>query len=271
MRSPEGLTQKARWLRRQTMDMVAAAGKGHLGGSFSCLDILVALYYGGFVAFDPGHPKWEGRDRVILSKGHGALGIYPILADLGFFPMAELQQFTGEGSRLGGHPDWRVPGVETVSGSLGHGLSVGAGLALGARLSGQGFRTVVLLGDGECHEGSVWEAAMFAAHYQLHRLIAIVDYNKICATDFLEACLRVDSLEDKWRAFGWEVAAVRGHAFEELVPVLGQAFSREATTPFVILAHTVKGRGVSFMENHPHWHHAVPKGEQLELARRELA
>ena len=267
----DALEQKARWLRRQTLEMIATGGKGHIGGSFSCMDILTTLYYGGILAHHPGEPRWEERDRLILSKGHGVLGIYPLLADRGFFSLADVPGFTSEGSRLGGHPDHNIPGIEVISGSLGHGLSVGAGIALGGKRHGARFRTAVLLGDGECHEGSVWEAAMFAAHYRLDNLVAIVDSNGICATGFLDQCLRLEPLDEKWRAFDWDVETVDGHAFPELLTTLRRAWSRTDGKPLVIIARTVKGRGVSFMENNPGWHHAVPKGEHLAKARQELA
>ena len=263
------LERQARWVRQAAFEMIISANKGHIGGSFSCVEILVALYYGGVLAVDPKNPKWEGRDRLVPSKGHGVLGVYPILADVGFFPASELSNFTADGSRLGGHPDNRIPGVETVSGSLGHGLSIGAGIALGARLGGDSFRAIVLLGDGECHEGSVWEAAMFAAHHRLNNLIAVVDYNGICATGSIESCLRLDPLRDKWQAFGWDTVAIDGHAFDEILSAFARA--GRSNRPTAIIANTVKGRGVSFMENNPHWHHTVPKGEDLERARRELA
>lgn len=263
--------QKARWLRRQTLEMIVAAGKGHIGGSFSCMDILVALYYGGLFAFDAQQPHWEGRDRLIVSKGHSALGLYPLLADLGFFALSELSNFTGNGSRLGGHPDHHVPGIETVTGSLGHGLSVGAGIALASKLDADHQLTLVLLGDGECQEGSVWEAALFASHHQLNNLVAIVDRNRLAATDFVDNTIRLDPFEEKWRAFGWEAVTIDGHSFDAIFGALRTVRTRTSPQPLVVIANTVKGRGVSFMEDVPKWHHGVPKGELLERARQELA
>lgn len=265
------LEQKARWLRQQTLEMIVAAGKGHIGGSFSCMEILVVLYYGGLLAFDPKRPHWEGRDRLIVSKGHSTLGLYPLLADLGFFPLSELSNFTGSGSRLGGHPDHHIPGIETVTGSLGHGLSIGAGIALASKLDEDNQLTVVLLGDGECQEGSVWEAALFASHHQLNNLVAIVDRNRIAATDFVDNTIRVDPLDEKWRAFGWEVITIDGHSFEAIFGALRTVRTRTSPQPLAVIANTVKGRGVSFMEDVPKWHHGVPKGELLERARQELA
>ena len=265
------LAAKARWLRLQTLEMIGSAGKGHIGGSYSCMELLVALYYGGILRFDPARPDWPGRDRLVLSKGHGTLGIYPLLADLGYFSLNELGQFTRSGGRLGGHPDNHIPGIETVTGSLGHGLSVGAGMALASKLDEDEQLTVVLLGDGECHEGTVWEAALFASWHRLRRLVAIVDRNRIGGTDFLERSMELNPFEDKWKAFGWDVVTIDGHAFADIFGVLRGLRRRASERPLVIVANTTKGRGVSFMENVPKWHHGVPKGEQLERARQELS
>ena len=229
----------------------------------------MALYYGGVLAQDPRDPGWQERDRFITGKGHGSLALYPILADLGYFPMSDLSNYAGEGSVLGGHPDTRVPGVETVTGSLGHGLGIGAGLALGARLRGRTHRTFVLLGDGECQEGAVWESAFFAAQHRLGSLTAIIDNNGITATDFTAASVAVEPLTEKWEAAGWETLPVDGHSIPQLIEVLGHS-GRPGDRPRAVVAKTVKGKGVSFMEDDPAWHHGVPKGEQVERARAEL-
>ena len=256
-------------MRRQTLEMIVRAGAGHVGGSFSSTDILVALYYGGVLAHNPRNPDWEERDRFIASKGHGSLGLYPILADRGYFPVSDLDDYAGEESVLGGHPDTRVPGVETVTGSLGHGVGIGAGVALGARLKGHSYRTFVLLGDGECQEGAVWESAFFAAQHRLDTLTAIVDNNGVTSTDYTAASVAVEPLVDKWAAAGWETVAVDGHSISRLVEVLGHR-GDPGGRPLAVVAATVKGKGVSFMENDPAWHHGVPRGEQVELARAEL-
>lgn len=265
------LQEKTKWVRQQVLEMIVGAGHGHIGGSLSCVEILVALYQGGILWVDPKNPGWEDRDRFILSKGQGCQALYAVLADMGFFPVAELEQFGKEGSRLEGHPSWAVPGIEVNTGSLGNGLGIGAGLALSARLQGKNYRVFVLLGDAECHEGSVWEAAMFAAHHRLGNLIAIIDDNGLSATDFTSSVMRVSPLAAKWDSFGWNVHDIDGHSLELLIGCLGRLKrSSEQGTPKVIVASTTKGRGVSFMAMVPRWHHAVPSGEDLEQARAEL-
>ncbi len=251
--------------------MCFRTGCGHIVSSFSCTDILVALYYGGTFRFDPSNRHWEGRDRFIMSKGHGAIALYPILADLGFFSLDELSKFCQCGGILGAHPDHVIPGVEVVSGSLGHGLGLAAGLALATKMDKQDRATVVLLGDGECYEGAVWEAAMFAGHHQLNNLTGIVDRNRLSVTDFTENSLRLDPFDEKWRSFGWETTTIDGHSFAEILAVLENLHSRSSSKPLMIIANTVKGKGVSFMQNEPLWHVLVPNAEQVELARRELS
>ncbi|HBR14566.1 MAG TPA: transketolase [Candidatus Omnitrophica bacterium] len=261
------LKDKARQVRGKVLEMTAAAGKGHLGGAFSCTEILVALYYGGILRLDASRPRWEGRDRFLLSKGHACEALYVILADLGFFPGGELENYNKPGCLLGGHPNRSIAGIEADTGSLGHGLGIGAGLALAAKMDQKDFKTVVLLSDGECCEGSVWEAAMFAAKHKLNNLIGIVDKNGLCVTDIIEDCVALDPLDKKWIACGWEVVEMDGHSFDDLLT----AFERvPSDRPRMIIADTVKGKGVSFMEGNIAWHHGVPKGELLQQARKEL-
>jgi transketolase len=264
------LQKKAQWVRSKILEMISCAKKGHIGGSFSCVEILVALFYGQILRFDPKDPHWPERDRFILSKGHSAATLYAILADLGYFDSGELCRYQEKTGILSGHPYRGIPGIECDTGSLGHGLGIGVGLALSAQLDKKDFRTVVLLGDGECHEGSVWEAAMFAAHHKLGNLTGIIDCNGICSTDFLRQCVGLEPLEDKWKAFGWDVNVVNGHSFPGLLSILAGIRSRKSDRPFLVIAQTVKGKGVSFMENNPDWHHKVPHEEQLKLAREEL-
>ena len=265
------LEHKAKGIRLATLDMIAKAKKGHIGGSFSAADILVALYYGGILRFDSKNPEWDDRDRFILSKGHSCESFYAVLADLGFFPVAELQRYQQPGCCLGGHPSRAIPGVEAETGSLGHGLGIGCGLALSAKMDQREFLTCVLMGDGECCEGSVWEAAMFAVKRQLGRLVAIIDNNGLCVTDVLKDCSAVEPLAEKWQAFGWDVEEVDGHDFASLLEVLAPVRGRRSDRPLALVARTVKGKGVSFMENKTPWHHGVPKAEQVDQARRELA
>ena len=269
--TPGELSKKARWIRRQVLEKIAASGRGHIGGTFSCADILTVLYYGGILRFDPRRPAWAARDRFILSKGHSGLALYVILADKGYFPFSELETYCKDGSVLGGHPDRRIPGIEADTGSLGHGLGIGAGMALAAKTDRKNYMTVVLLGDGECYEGSVWEAAMFAAHHRLGNLVAIVDRNRQCAMDFTEECNKLEPFPDKWKSFGWNTAVVDGHSMKALAKVLGKIRKCEPAKPLAVIANTIKGKGVSFMERNVAWHHGIPSGKDLDIARRELA
>ncbi len=265
------LKKKANWVRRQVLDMAVRAGAGHIAPSFSCIDILVTLYYGGVLRVDSNNLKRGERDRFILSKGHAALALYAILADCGFFPVSELVTFTQEGSHLGGHAEDVVPGIEVATGSLGHGLSIGTGLALAAKMDKKKYLTVCLMSDGECHEGSVWEAAMFAGHHRLNNLIAIIDNNGLSAIDFLKKYLDIAPLEKKWESFGWETVVINGHSFKELFGVLDSLRFRSSNRPLAIIALTTKGKGVSFMENEPIWQYRLPQGKELKLARKELS
>lgn len=265
------LKEKAKLLRKNAFEMVIHAGKGHLGGSLSCTEVLVALYYGGILRFDSKNPDWEGRDRFILSKGHANNVLYVLLADLGFFPASELGRYSQDGGMLGGHCDKSVPGVEITSGSLGHGLGIAAGIALGAKLDRKDYMTFVILGDGECQEGSTWEAAMFAGHHSLNKLVAIVDRNGLGSEEFTENNCRLEPLGDKWKAFGWDVKSIDGHSIGEIMAALKDCRTRQATKPLMIIANTIKGKGISSMENTPKAHHTLPKGEDIIAARKDLA
>jgi transketolase len=251
--------------------MALAAGKGHVPPAFSWVEIGVALFHGGIVRHRPDQPRWPERDRFLLSKGHGCLTLYGLLADRGYFPREALDTFAADGSMLPGHPDPAIPGVEVVSGSLGHGLGVGAGLALGARRDGADWKVFVVLGDGECQEGSVYEAMLFAAQHALGNLVAIIDRNGLGSTDFTENVLRLEPLALRWGALGWEVYEVDGHSLPDLVRSLTDARNHPGDRPRVVICRTTKGRGVSFMEGSPAWHHRMPRGEEIERARRELA
>ncbi len=265
------LEEKARQIRQQVLETALTGGKGHVPPAMSWVDIGVALFHGGVLRHRPDEPRWAQRDRFLLSKGHGCLALYALLADRGFFPKSELDTFVKDGSRLAGHPDPEIPGVEMISGSLGHGLGIGAGLALGARYDGQAWRVFTLLGDGECHEGSIWEAAAFAGHHGLSNLIAIVDRNGLCSTDFTDNVVGLEPIADRWRVLGWDVLEVDGHDLGALVETLGRLDARMADRPLAIIARTTKGRGVSFMEGSPLWHHRMPRGDEIERARDELA
>ncbi len=264
------LAEKARFVRNKVLDMILLAKKGHIGGAFSCTDIIVSIYYSGLFNFKSNDPKFAERDRFILSKGHSCPALYVVLADLGFFPISELDTFCKNDSRLEGHPDINIPGIDVTTGSLGQGLSIGSGMALSAKLDNKNFRTIVLLGDCECHEGSVWESVMFSGHHKLHSLIAIVDYNKQCATDFAEDSINLSSIVDKWKAFDWNVITLDGHSFDELLNAFNHIQKNNGQKPTVIIAETIKGKGVSFMEKELIWHHTVPNGDNIMIAKKEL-
>jgi len=254
------LDERSKDLRRTIIHMLRAARRGHLGAAFSLVEILRVLY-DDVLRFDPQRPRWPGRDRCILSKGHGCLALYAILADKGFFPAAELDKFCAVDGILGGHPDaGKVPGVEASTGSLGHGLSIGLGFALHARLAGAPTRVFVILGDGECNEGSVWEAAMCAGKHRLSHLTAIVDYNKHQSYSSTAEVQDLEPFADKWRSFGFEAREVDGHDVEALRETL-QSTPFSPDRPSALICHTVKGRGVSFAENNMQWHHKAKISE----------
>jgi len=264
------LERKTNWVRNQILEMGVRAGSGHITSSFSCTELLVALYHGGILRFNPKDPKWEGRDRFILSKGQSGIALYPILADLGFFPVSKLDNFAGAESFLGVHAENNVPGIEAVTGSLGHGLGLGIGMALAARMDKKDYITVVMLGDAECYEGSNWEAAMFAGHHRMNNLVGIIDRNRMGVLDFTEESLKLDPLEEKWRAFGWDVDTIDGHSFREIFSAFKNVRARKSKRPYMIIAETVKGKGVSFLENKLLWHYRVPVGADIDRARKEL-
>lgn len=265
------LTAKARSIRRQVLDMCVAYG-GHLASSLSCTDILVVLYQGGILRVDPAHPDAPDRDRFFLSKGHAETVLYAVLADCGFFPPEWIETSYRHGDcRLGGHPSHLIPGVEISSGSLGHGLGLAAGQAIAAHAGGLNHRHIVLMGDAECTEGSVWEAAMFASRHNLANLTAIVDWNGIGSLDFTDRYTGLEPFAEKWRAFGWEVREVDGHDMVALEAALRPGQESEAECPVVVLARTVKGKGVSFVENDPAWHVRKLRKDEALRAKGELA
>ena len=261
------LERRANDMRADIVRMIAEAGSGHPGGSLSCADILAALYFGGVLEHDPENPEWEGRDRFILAKGHAAPALYAALAQAGYIPREELATLRKLGSRLQGHPDSnQVPGVEVSTGSLGQGLSIAAGAAAGLRLDGAPQTVFALLGDGECQEGQVWEAAMFAAHRKLDNLVAIVDRNGLQIDGRTCDVCDPGDLGAKFAAFGWDVDEVDGHDLDALVAVLGDAKAGRDGRPHAVIARTVKGKGVPFMENKAGWHGKAPNAEQAAEA-----
>ena len=265
----EGLALLARELRRDVVNTIYAAGSGHPGGSLSELDILVSLYFRE-MRHDPQNPQWPDRDRLVLSKGHASPGLYAVLAKAGYIPHEELGTFRKLNSRLQGHAHPMAPGVEMNSGSLGMGLSFALGCALAAKMDKRDSLVYAVLGDGECDEGEVWEAAMAASHHKATNLIAFVDRNRIQNDRHTDEVMTLEPLAGKWRAFGWRVYETSGHDYPELLETIAKA-KRRRTRPTAIIAHTVKGKGVSFMEDNPAFHGRAPNQEEFEAAMKELA
>jgi transketolase len=264
------LEKMAKQLRRDVITMIATAGSGHPGGSLSAADIVTALYF-KVMRHDPKNPQWPDRDRFVLSKGHAAPILYAALAECGYFPVEELSTLRKLDSRLQGHTDRTLtPGVEMSAGSLGQGLSYGIGIALAGRLDKRDYQVYVLLGDGECEEGQVWEAAMFAPHHKVDRLTAIVDHNDLQLDGRVCDIMGIEPLADKWRAFNWHVLEINGHDMGEILKALKKAREIKGK-PTVIIAHTIKGKGVSFMEGNVDFHGKAPTPEEAEIALKELA
>ncbi|MEO7661795.1 transketolase [Gaiella sp.] len=265
----ELVTEKALLSREETIRLIQIAKVGHFASAFSCAEILAALYY-GVMRLRRGEPDWPDRDRFLFGKGHAAAALYPLLVDWGFFDRAILDEYTRVGNPLGDHPDMsRVPGIDFSSGSLGHALSAGLGMALGGRIGGRDFRVFVLLGDGELNEGQVWEAAMGASHHRARNLIAIVDRNEYSLDGKVDDVLGIEPVADKFAAFGWEVHEVDGHDVPALLCLLrGVANDAARARPAVVIARTVKGKGVSFMESELGWHlgYLAPEDEAVALA-----
>jgi transketolase len=263
------LKEMAKKLRRHVITMIATAGSGHPGGSLSAADIITALYF-KVLRHDPRNPQWSERDRFILSKGHAAPVLYAALAEAGYFPVAELATLRKLDSRLQGHADRKfTPGVEMSAGSLGMGLSFAIGVALAARLDSKAYRTYVLLSDGECEEGQTWEAALSAAHFKLDNLTAIVDYNGIQLSGWIRDIMNLEPFTQKWQAFGWHTIDIDGHDFDQILSAYQEA-EKTKGKPAVIVAHTIKGKGVSFMENNVAFHGKAPTREEAERALKEL-
>jgi transketolase len=267
--SVDELEAMAKKLRRHIIEMIGRAGSGHPGGSLSAADIVTCLYF-NVLRHDPDNPKWPDRDRFILSKGHAAPVLYSALAECGYIPVESLSTLRKIDSILQGHADsHHTPGVELTAGSLGQGLSFSVGVALAGRLSAKTYRVYTLLGDGECDEGQVWEAAMSAAHFKVDNLTAIVDNNGLQIDGWNKDVMNLDPLNDKWKAFGWNVIEIDGHNIPQLLESFKEAQSVKGK-PSVIIAHTVKGKGVSFMENQAGFHGKAPDAEQVKIALEEL-
>ena len=263
------LMEKAYRIRRHVLEMTTRAGSGHPGGSLSCVDVVTTLYF-HVMRHDPKNPNWPDRDRFVLSKGHACPALYAALAEAGYFPIEELRNLRKLGSPLQGHPDRnRLPGIENSSGSLGNGLAIANGVALAGKLDGKNYRVYVLIGDGECQEGLIWEAAMFAAHYKIDNLTAVVDRNSLQIDGPTEKIMSLEPLANKWRAFGWHVMEVDGHDIKAIINALKETRSVRGR-PSVIIAYLVKGRGVSFMEWVREFHGKTLPPEDLNRALADL-
>ena len=260
----------ARELRIESLQMIYKRGQGHPGGTLSCAEIMTALYFHQ-LKIDPAHPHWEERDRFILSKGHASTILYVALAKRGFFPFEELDTWGKIGSRLQGHPDYlKTPGVDMSAGCLGHGISIGAGLCLAARLKDLDYHTYVVAGDGECQAGIIWEGAMLAAKYRLSKLITIVDFNEVQLDGTVKEIMPLGPFKDKWQSFDWNTIRIDGHDMKAVLDALDVA-TQTSDRPTVIIAHTTKGKGVSFMEGKAEWHGKAPSEEEFKRAVEELS
>jgi len=264
------LEKIAKELRKKILKVIFQAGSGHPGGCLSATDLLTAIYFGGILRYDPHNPSDPNRDRFILSKGHASALIYCVLARAGYFPEEKLQEYRKIGSELllSGHPHPKTPGIEIASGSLGQGLSVGHGIALGARVDRLDYNVYVVLGDGEIQEGQVWEAAMSAAKFNSNNVIAIIDNNKVAQDNMTEDLKNIEPLEDKWNSFGWDVHRIDGHNMRDIMNTLSLPI--HLNKPRVIIADTIKGKGVSFMEGDKGWHGVAPNEEDFNKALKEL-
>lgn len=260
----EFLIKKATWVRKETLNIHKIAQQTRLASSLSCIEIFVVLYYGEILTYDQSNIKWEGRDRFIISKGHGAISLYPILADLGYFDIKELNRVCKEGSFLGGIPDPIIPGFETINGSLGHGLGVACGISIALKRKQRREKVFVLLGDGELYEGSIWEAIMFAGEHKLDNLIVIIDNNKICMLDYCKNIIDLEPLNEKFRVFKWDTYIVDGHNIDQLYDTIITLKKDKSNRPKVLIADTIKGKGVPSLENDPLSHVKNLKPEEID-------
>lgn len=265
------LEEIAKEIRKDIMRTACKGGSGHIASALSAVEIMTALYFGDVLKYDSNHPLWEDRDKMILSKGHASLVLYSVLKRIGYISQEELDTFCQPGSLLGGEPKLGdIPGVEATTGSLGHGLSFAVGIAMAHKMDNKKSRVYVILGDGECQEGSVWEAALSAAHHKLDNLTVILDCNRLQAMDETESIVSLSPFEDKWKGFGWHVTHANGNEIPSILSCLKEDRDRDVHMPRIIIAHTTKGKGISFMENVPIWHYRMPNVEEMEIVTREL-
>lgn len=264
----ERIEDIAKEIRKQIYRIAHFAGGGHMGAAFSMADIISVLYFDNVLRYDAKNPQWQDRDKFILSKGHACYALYAVLAKAGYYPESELRKVGRMGSKFGGHPKINeIPGVEASTGALGHGISFAIGIAYANKVDNRNSHVYVMLGDGECQEGSVWEGALSAPTLELDNMTVIIDHNKLQAMDELENIVHMKPFSDKWKAFGWNVIEIDGHNYEEIHEAL---LTRQKGKPTAIVANTVKGKGVSFMENVPIWHYRMPNDEELSILFKDL-
>jgi len=263
------LIKKSKWLRKEIFEMVIKVNQGHIASAFSQCEIVSTLFYGGILKYKVGNPDYELRDRFIVSKGHSAMGVYPILSDIEYFDKSELKKYGTPDGILRIYGDKSIPGVDSTSGSLAQAPGIACGFAMASKNDGTNIYSYVILSDGEHYEGSLWESAMFASHNSLDNLIFIVDRNRQIILGNSEDCLRIEPLKDKWESFGWNVFEVDGHNYSELISAFNKA-KKPNGKPNVIIAETIKGKGVSYMENVTRWHNTMPNDKEIEIARKNL-
>lgn len=265
----EELNARVQLIKEKCLEMCIGAGTGHITSAFSCAEIVAVLYY-KIMNIRPENPTWENRDRFVMSKNHASVITYPILADKGFISFSDIDTFLKDGSRFGAHSKLTIQGVDFAGGALGIGLGVACGMAYAAQKSKKEYLTFAIVGDGELYEGSIWESVMFAGANKLNNLIVFVDQNHMCVTDFTDHMLSQEPLADKWKAFNWDVRKIDGHSISEILQALADVRNRKSDKPLCIIAETIKGNGIKFMENNVFMHGVAPQGEKAELARKQL-
>lgn len=270
MRNIKNLEDKSKWLRNKCFEMLYSAQQGHPGSVFSQIEILTALYYGGIINYKKGEPKYDEKDTLIISKGHAAMGLYPIFSDIGYFNEEELNKFGSKEGFLRIFANVSIPGIDCTSGSLGHGLGVASGYAFSHKYNSKKNKSFVILSEGEMYEGSTWESALFCSHHNLDNLIVIIDRNNKIILGDTEECMQLNPIKEKWESFGFFVVEVDGHSIEELINAFNH-IGKTNSKPLLVIANTVKGKGITFMEDDPKWHYWHPiTEEQLSIARKDL-
>ena len=264
------LEDKCRWLRREIFEMVVKVNQGHIASSLSQTEILIALYYGGILNYKKNDPNYKERDKLIISKGHSAMGVYPILADIGYFSKDELKKYGTPEGLLRIYGDKSIPGIECTTGSLAQGPGIAAGFCYAAKEDNLDMNSYVIISDGENYEGSIWETAMFASHYNLDNLVLIIDRNEQIILGKTEELLKLEPLNDKWKSFGWDVFSCNGHNIQELLNIFEKIKVEKNGKPKIVIANTIKGKGVSYMEDVTRWHNTMPDKDQIEMARKDL-